>query len=673
MQTLRTIVGLSLLFLASPAVRGEVTVVSEHNNDASATFEFKSIPAPLQNDLAARGKFVLVEGVSDPNGSSLQALNDGRLPEEEDQPTRNFFFNAGDDGGRLRLDLGKPIVIKQVNSYSWHSSDRAPQVYKLYASDGTAGKFNPLPKRPSAPEQCGWKFIANVDTRSQDGQPGGQYGVTIFDTAGALGQYRYFLFDIARTENRDPFGNTFYSEIDIRAMEPSEAEIAVGTKPVQAKDFDYTLDISQTPDLKDWAQNQLRPAIDQWYPILRDCLASDGFTAPRKFSVTIKPMDGVAGTTDTDVEVSADWIRSQLKRPQWNEAIGSIIHELVHVVQQYKTSDTPGYLVEGIADYLRWFHFEPIEHRPTLRTPSRASYSQGYKTTAGFLEYVARNHDHEFVIKLNAALRQGRYSSAIWNDCTGMSVNQLWKEYVQSLAASATAASPDTSEAADSSFHIRSVDHYCEISINTSEAPDLKEWAETKLAPLLAEWYPKLTSMLPSEGYNAPTNFGVNIRPGNGVSATGRGRITANSTWLKGELGGEALGALLHEEVHIVQQYRGRRDNPDYKRPPGWLVEGIPDYIRWFLYEPQSHGADAIYFRTRKNLVLNYDGRYRVSANFLDYVIRNYGKGQDLLAKVNAACRQGRYTDDVWKELTGKSLLELNEEWKTGVQKELEQ
>jgi hypothetical protein len=32
---------------------------------------------------------------------------------------------------------------------------------------------------------------------------------------------------------------------------------------------------------------------------------------------------------------------------------------------------------------------------------------------------------------------------------------------------------------------------------------------------------------------------------------------------------------------------------------PGWLVEGIPDYIRWFQYEPQSHGADASLFRAR--------------------------------------------------------------------------
>ena len=228
------------------------------------------------------------------------------------------------------------------------------------------------------------------------------------------------------------------------------------------------------------------------------------------------------------------------------------------------------------------------------------------------------------------------------------------------------------SELTNSSFVIPSADRYCLISINASEAPDLKEWAEQKLAPVLAQWYPRLVAMLPSEGYRAPTNFSVNIRPGNGVAATGRSRITANATGLKRELNGQAIGALLHEEVHVVQQYRGgRRSDPDYKRPPGWLVEGIPDYIRWFLYEPGSHGADIAYFRMHRNLKLNYDGLYRISANFLNYVIENYGKDKDLLARVNAACRQGSYTDDLWKEMTGKSLQELNEEWKAAVQKEL--
>src|SRR5262249_36435947 len=140
---------------------------------------------------------------------------------------------------------------------------------------------------------------------------------------------------------------------------------------------------------------------------------------------------------------------------------------------------------------------------------------------------------------------------------------------------------PGADEPTEHAFVIHSVDGYCEIAIDTSQAPDLKEWAEKQLAPVLAAWYPKIVTILPSDGYSAPTNFSVKIRPGNGVAATGGNLITANANWLKRELNGEAIGALLHEEVHVIQQYRGgRRNNPDYKRAPGWLVEGIPDYIR---------------------------------------------------------------------------------------------
>ena len=61
-------------------------------------------------------------------------------------------------------------------------------------------------------------------------------------------------------------------------------------------------------------------------------------------------------------------------------------------------------------------------------------YSDSYQTTAGFLEYVCRNQDHEFVVKMNAALRQGRYSANLWKEFTGMTVQDLWKEYVSSIS-----------------------------------------------------------------------------------------------------------------------------------------------------------------------------------------------------------------------------------------------
>jgi hypothetical protein len=246
-------------------------------------------------------------------------------------------------------------------------------------------------------------------------------------------------------------------------------------------------------------------------------------------------------------------------------------------------------------------------------------------------------------------------------------------DVIETGTSTAAGSGSDAATAAAPPIVIKSPDGYCEITIDTSGAPDLHEWAETKLAPVLAEWYPKITAMLPSDGFEAPKAFSVMIRPGNGVAATSGNRVTANSNWLKRELNREAVGSLVHEEVHVVQRWGGGRrgGNPEYKRPPGWLQEGIPDYIRWFLYEPQSHGADAVFFKKRPNQALKYDGLYRVSANFLNYVVEKYDKDKSLITKVNAACRQGKYTDDFWKDITGKTIDELNDEWKAALQKQM--
>jgi len=441
------ILGTALSLLTHLAAQAEVRILIDHNADGDNGFKFESVPGPVKNDAAdrAKAKFTVIDGESDPNGSDLRALNDGRMPEESDDPGHNFFFAAGTEGGRLQLDLRSVIDVKQVNTYSWHTDERAPQVFDLYASDGTAASFNAAPKKGTDPASCGWKLLAKVDTRKKFGNAGGQYGVSISDDSGALGKFRYFLLDVFKTEDNDAFGHTFFSEIDVRAVKPSETEKPAGaTSKAREENFDWTLDVSQSPDLKEWAETKLKPAVDQWYPIFVDCLASDGYTAPTRFKITIKPMDGVAATSGTDVEVSEDWIKGQLKKPEWNEAVGSVIHELVHVVQQYGGNRNPGWMVEGVADYFRWFHFEPAEHHPKLsaRRAARAKYSDSYQTTAAFLEYVAKNYDHEFVVKMNAAMRQNRYSPDLWKEFTGLSVQDLWSEYIKSLTETTRAAKP---------------------------------------------------------------------------------------------------------------------------------------------------------------------------------------------------------------------------------------
>lgn len=207
---------------------GEVKVTTEHNTGDNATpkFTFKNVPAPAADNAAAKAKFTIVAGEADGNSADLSVLNDGKLPDEEDQPASNFFFADNSEGGRLLVDLGGAVAIKQVNTYSWHPSTRGPQVFKLYASNGTADGFNAKPGSDVNPEKAGWKLIATVDTRPKSGDDGGQYGVSISDPAGVIGKYRYLLFDAARTESEDSYGNTFYSEINVIA-----ADHAAGEKP----------------------------------------------------------------------------------------------------------------------------------------------------------------------------------------------------------------------------------------------------------------------------------------------------------------------------------------------------------------------------------------------------------------------------------------------------------
>lgn len=197
----------------------QVTVTIDRNTGKTATpaFKFSRVPSPAANDAASAAKLDLIAGTIDRGSAGLAALTDGRLPGTEDEPEANLFFHSDSWGGRFRIDLGSMIDIAAVNSYSWHPDTRAPQVYRLYASDGTDPNFNPTPGVKIDLTACGWREIAFVDTRTKEGVGGGQYGVNITDASGSLGRYRYLLFDVYETESDDPWGQTFYSEIDVVA------------------------------------------------------------------------------------------------------------------------------------------------------------------------------------------------------------------------------------------------------------------------------------------------------------------------------------------------------------------------------------------------------------------------------------------------------------------------
>jgi hypothetical protein len=188
--------------------------------------------------------------------------------------------------------------------------------------------------------------------------------------------------------------------------------------------------------------------------------------------------------------------------------------------------------------------------------------------------------------------------------------------------------------------------HPVEFTLDVTDAPEMLEWAK-KAARVCERNYDMICDELRSDGFKPRTTITMTLKKDyKGVAEASGGRIKGSVTYFKDHP--DDLGAMVHETVHCVQNYRTRN-------APGWLVEGIADYVRFFKYEPGKIGR----LDTER---ARYDGSYRVSAAFLASVAEKYDK--DLVRKLNQALREGEYREEVWKTLTKKSLAELGEEWK---------
>lgn len=183
-------------------------------------------------------------------------------------------------------------------------------------------------------------------------------------------------------------------------------------------------DVSQLRALSAFA-DKAQSLATEWYPKTVDLLGEDG---PPHDHITIL-MDtantGVAGTTGATISVSTAYV---VKHP---DDLGMIVHELTHVVQGYPKYD-PVWLVEGIADWVRWFNYEPVDKRPHPN-PDRAKARASYRTTAAFLDWARGKYDKDLVKKLNKSLRDATYSEDLWKSLTGKSLDDLETEWIASL------------------------------------------------------------------------------------------------------------------------------------------------------------------------------------------------------------------------------------------------
>ena len=180
---------------------------------------------------------------------------------------------------------------------------------------------------------------------------------------------------------------------------------------------------SKVPHLQMWGEDA-RALLLRWYPRIDNLLATKGFKPSRSVKLTIRKSDeGVAGTSGNSIVVSSHWIE---KHP---EDVGLAVHELVHVIQAYPNGQ-PGWVTEGIADYIRWAIYEGKPQSWFPRPQKPQGYKDTYRVAAGFLLWLESDRAPGIVKKLNTAMRHGAYSDELFADETGQSLDALWDTYV---------------------------------------------------------------------------------------------------------------------------------------------------------------------------------------------------------------------------------------------------
>lgn len=140
--------------------------------------------------------------------------------------------------------------------------------------------------------------------------------------------------------------------------------------------------------------------------------------------------NGVAATDNGKVTISNKWMR------KYPEDIDVITHEVMHIVQDYGDTNGPGWLTEGIADYARnkfGVNNEAAKWSLGNYKPGQ-NYTDAYRVTARFLVWMEEKIKPGIVKVLDSQMRKHTFTDYTWQEQTGKTLDDLWKDYTNNSA-----------------------------------------------------------------------------------------------------------------------------------------------------------------------------------------------------------------------------------------------
>ena len=180
------------------------------------------------------------------------------------------------------------------------------------------------------------------------------------------------------------------------------------------------------------------------------------------------------------------------------------------------------------------------------------------------------------------------------------------------------------------------------LEIDTSEAPDAEEWAQRAKSRVLY-WYPKVVALLDGEDAVAeiPDDFTIRLVFKPIDYAAGR-EITVSSKYIKANPGD--FGLVIHETTHVAQRYPRVREV--------WAMEGMTDYIRYFITEPRSKNKWRVDPQRSK-----YTDSYGTTATFFNWIVEE--KDPEFIRKIHRVFRSRQSVERFCEQEYNTTLAEL--------------